>query len=55
MEMEKQMFGKQMFASPPIDNGTQERTLRKWALLGAVLSTTPSIICGGSSFLGQAF
>ena len=34
MEMEKQMFGKQMFAGPSIDNVTQERerTLIKMGL-----------------------
>ena len=51
MEMEKQMVGKQMFVGPSINNGTQERTLRKWALLGSSMSATPRVI----PFLGQAF
>ena len=31
MEMEKQMFGKQMFAEPGKDNGTQREILTNFA------------------------
>lgn len=39
MEMEKQMFGEQMFAGPAL-TGDTEKILIKWALLGSSMSIT---------------
>ena len=52
MEMEKQMFDKQMFAGPCRDNGTQ-RNFNKQTLLGFSLSThlVHTIFINGDSSL----